>query len=366
VSFLDRLLPGLAALPDIHPMFVHFPVALFPLALVLACVPRRFGPMWIRLARWTLWLATVSLVVAGAAGFRAAHLVARGRPELVDPHRNLMIAVGAAAGLLVIATIRQRTLTTRGGRVTLVVGLLVVNGLLVPGADRGALVALRLRAGLDLPVIAADIPGREAAPAVVAGESGRERGRTLYRILACDTCHGADRTPESPGIPPTLDFAGSKLRPAWVVSYLRAPHAIRWVDKDVRPTLRMPDFRLTEAEATELAAFLDTRQDTMGFPPIDLGDEATEAEAAERGRDLYAQYACSGCHSIGGIGGRLGPALDDVGSRLRPAYVYAFLRSPREIIPGTPMKDFDLWEDEARELTAFLGTLRSEEGERTW
>lgn len=71
-------------------------------------------------------------------------------------------------------------------------------------------------------------------------------------------------------------------------------------------------------------------------------------------------YACNGCHSIAGSGGRVGPALDKVGARLRPAYLYAFLKDPKGIIPGTPMKDFDLWDEEARSLTAYLSTLKRE------
>lgn len=50
----------------------------------------------------------------------------------------------------------------------------------------------------------------------------------------------------------------------------------------------------------------------------------------------------------------MGPSLDGVGSRRRPEYVMALLLDPKRVIPGTAMKDNQLWEEEARALTAFL------------
>jgi len=36
MNLLAKILPGAAAYPDIHPMLVHFPAALFPVALFFA------------------------------------------------------------------------------------------------------------------------------------------------------------------------------------------------------------------------------------------------------------------------------------------------------------------------------------------
>jgi cytochrome c2 len=57
---------------------------------------------------------------------------------------------------------------------------------------------------------------------------------------------------------------------------------------------------------------------------------------------------------IEGSGDAFGPDLDTAGDRLRPGYVYAFLMDPKGIIPHTPMRDFGLWQEEARNLTAYL------------
>lgn len=35
---MERLLPGLAAAPNIHPLFVHFPIAFWLAALLFCCL----------------------------------------------------------------------------------------------------------------------------------------------------------------------------------------------------------------------------------------------------------------------------------------------------------------------------------------
>lgn len=147
-------------------------------------------------------------------------------------------------------------------------------------------------------------------------------------------------------------------------SYLLDPHPRRWADEDRRPTVRMPDYRLLAAEAADLAAYLSTLTDSASFPTAAVTDPPLTERDALRGGELLVMYACLGCHELGGAGTRLGPALDGAGDRLQPAYVFALLADPQAVVPGTAMKDFDLWESDTRELTAFITTLRRPLGER--
>jgi cytochrome c2 len=122
----------------------------------------------------------------------------------------------------------------------------------------------------------------------------------------------------------------------------------------------MPDYELSTLEATDLAAFLATRTDTVRFSERVLRDSPMTAKDASTGRSLARDYTCRGCHVLGGDGNRVGPTLDGVGARLQPAYIYAFLKDPQAIVPGTAMKDFDLWDEEARALTAYFTLGNSE------
>jgi cytochrome c2 len=164
---------------------------------------------------------------------------------------------------------------------------------------------------------------------------------------------------EAPGIPPTLENAGSKMQVDWMKTYLMHPFRVRWLDEEVRPDLRMPDYALSEGEARDIAGYLGSLMDKVHFPTEAVEQPPLNAQEAENGRILIGQYACKGCHAIGGSGNEQGPALDDVGLRLQPAWVLALIRDPKGIIPGTPMKNFHIGVEEARCITAYLMTLRS-------
>ncbi|HWP03560.1 MAG TPA: c-type cytochrome [Gemmatimonadaceae bacterium] len=46
---------------------------------------------------------------------------------------------------------------------------------------------------------------------------------------------------------------------------------------------------------------------------------------------------CLGCHTLDGVGGRLGPPLDSVAGRRSPEYVAAMLEYPDSVVPGSIM-----------------------------
>ena len=54
-------------------------------------------------------------------------------------------------------------------------------------------------------------------------------------------------------------------------------------------------------------------------------------------RMLDNRLACRGCHVIAGRGGRIGPALDDVGARLDEARIEQVILDPAGALPGTLM-----------------------------
>ena len=89
----------------------------------------------------------------------------------------------------------------------------------------------------------------------------------------------------------------------------------------------------------------------------------------EFGRALIADYGCTACHAIPGLGaftGTVGPALDGFGARAyiagrlpnRPMMLIAWLRDPPAMDPGTAMPALGLTEAEARDVAAYLYTLR--------
>jgi cytochrome c2 len=91
--------------------------------------------------------------------------------------------------------------------------------------------------------------------------------------------------------------------------------------------------------------------------------------SAERGRRAVLHYGCHACHEIPGVPGAratIGPSLKGIASRSTLAGHYAtstsamltWIQHPQEMLPGNVMPDMGVSEADARDLTAYLFTLR--------
>lgn len=67
---------------------------------------------------------------------------------------------------------------------------------------------------------------------------------------------------------------------------------------------------------------------------------------------------CIACHSLDGQGGVVGPALDDVGSRLTYDDLVPWLTDPHKVEPGTAMPKLPLSSADIAELASFLSKMK--------
>lgn len=78
-----------------------------------------------------------------------------------------------------------------------------------------------------------------------------------------------------------------------------------------------------------------------------------------RGRQLFFEKACYGCHRIEGLaGGTLGPDLTEVGKKWRLDYLWGHTVDPRAYNVTSFMPKFDLSDDEIKALVIFLKSRR--------
>lgn len=88
-----------------------------------------------------------------------------------------------------------------------------------------------------------------------------------------------------------------------------------------------------------------------------------------RGREALRSYGCGNCHIVPGVRGAqglVGPPLnglrrrDSLAGRLpnTPENLMLWIRQPQRIVPGTPMPDLGIGDREARDIAAYLYTLR--------
>jgi cytochrome c2 len=90
---------------------------------------------------------------------------------------------------------------------------------------------------------------------------------------------------------------------------------------------------------------------------------------ARRGRAIVAKYGCDTCHTIPGVRtatARVGPPLEGVATRVyiaghvpnTPGNLQDFIRYPHRHDPLTVMPETGVTEQDARDLAAYLYTLR--------
>ena len=186
-----------------------------------------------------------------------------------------------------------------------------------------------------------------AAPFGDAPTGNVETGESLVRALGCQGCHMAEGDEYSDTLDlqllrrqqgPQLTGLGSKTTATWIYNWLRDP-------KSYHPETRMPNLRLTDQEAADVAAYLASLKtsefDQQAVPAIDvtsldqitrdfLVKNMTQAEADRKltdmstadkqvysGEKLIRRYGCFGCHDIAGFEGArpIGTPLTEEGSK---------------------------------------------------
>ncbi len=100
-------------------------------------------------------------------------------------------------------------------------------------------------------------------------------------------------------------------------------------------------------------------------PPDTTGAEGDP----QQGKAAIAQAHCGACHRIPGLAdahGEVGPPLGGIGRRTviagvlpnTPANLASWIRTPQAVKPGDAMPNAGLGERQARDIAAYLATLR--------
>jgi cytochrome c1 len=183
-----------------------------------------------------------------------------------------------------------------------------------------------------------------------AGQAGK-----LMADLACFSCHringhGSDMAPD-------LSREGSSVQRQWLDDFLKNPNTLR-------PSLtrRMPRFNLSDTDRKILTDYIMVVYQSPDIDPDAAPPAVNPPAVVEQGRQLfYSKYACQSCHIVDTKTdkGYIGPTLTQVGSRLTSAWIYAWLKNPQALRPGTMEPNQNISDEDARAMTAFLMTLKS-------
>lgn len=191
----------------------------------------------------------------------------------------------------------------------------------------------------------------QITPAVVAGKRIWEENN----CMGCHTLFG-----EGAYYAPELTKVVDRRGKPWMRLFLKDPQAMFPGDR------KMVNYHFTDEEIEDVIAFFDWcgKVDLNGFPadpplkhlisPTVVGDSGSTMAVPETYKTI-----CAACHSIGGAGGTIGPALDDVRNRKNPEELKAWIGDPQSVKPGTAMPQIPMNDEELNAIVAYLSSLSS-------
>lgn len=184
-------------------------------------------------------------------------------------------------------------------------------------------------------------------------EVSAKEGERLVREFNCAGCHKIPGLGAGEKVGPILTWEGSRVQRAWLKNFLNSPEPLR-----LTLAQRMPSFRLTEAEAEPLIAYLSNLAE-KNVPEKFFPDGNPPDTLVKEGKRLLAEeLGCLTCHRIEEQGAFGAPILTHAGKRLKAGWIYKWIQDPKHFEPQTPMPRVALSDEEARAITAYLSSLR--------
>lgn len=176
-----------------------------------------------------------------------------------------------------------------------------------------------------------------------AGTPQLNQGRAFLASYGCVRCHtvnqpGGARMQATDDPPPLIHIAGKTTR-EWIYAWLKNPQAYA-------ASATMPNFQLSDDDARDISAFLMAQSTPLQPQPTAPAVVAPAAGAAATdGATLYGESFCASCHAMQNaaglmVGGTVGPELTNVGTKVKPEWLNAWLHDPGQWDPDTAMPHY--------------------------
>lgn len=209
--------------------------------------------------------------------------------------------------------------------------------------------------------IALSIDSMNRVPALTHEENLTDqvvRGKMIWEKNNCMGCHtlfgeGAYYAPE-------LTRVVERRGKPWMKLFLKDP------EKMFPNERKMVNYHFTDPQMDDVIAFFEWcgNVNLQGFPakpPLRDLMRPNAASAIYNGpsRPELFKNICVACHSVGGVGGVVGPALDEVYKRKTRQEMIVWISDPQKLKPGTPMPKIDMSQEQLNEIVDFLLSLAS-------
>jgi mono/diheme cytochrome c family protein len=199
------------------------------------------------------------------------------------------------------------------------------------------------------------------------------RGRQLLESHNCAGCHHLQDIQRAAMPGPDLTNVGTKVSRAWIYKWLKEPRtvlddtgSVKVNGYEMEESPRMPQFRLSEKELTNLSAYLSSLRNhpvaPYKFSPAVLAQWSKRPDVVDQGELRFRQMFCSTCHSFAVtragetkmIGGEIGPELTKVASKVNPDWLVAWLLNPQAYLPHSKMPRYEWSEADLYQVTRYI------------
>jgi mono/diheme cytochrome c family protein len=185
------------------------------------------------------------------------------------------------------------------------------------------------------------------------------KGFELFHTKACYGCHKVEGLSEGK-LGPELTRVGAK----WPVAYLE--ESITFPKANNVESI-MPLFDVSREELQDLVIFLKSLNgENLVQGPVERyhalkawkGTKPQEVPVSlESGKAVFEGRACNACHTINGVGGKIGPDLSVYGRQRTKAWMIQHHLNPRSVVGGSVMPDFRYSQSELEAIAAYLSSL---------
>ncbi|MBI4837954.1 MAG: c-type cytochrome [Nitrospirae bacterium] len=203
----------------------------------------------------------------------------------------------------------------------------------------------------------------------LAGAEKFFEGWKIFREYNCTGCHKLKKYERPVRIGPALSSISKKVSRKWLIGWLKNP-------KDYLPDAKMPAFKLSDEKIGYIADYLMSLKSPhppfakesqsivinpllieRKIPPLkkrDAGGFLSE------GKTLVSSFGCLGCHLIHKKGGSFAPEFSFIGDKVKPEWLFYFLKKPRSYDAKTTMPEFNMSDGEIRSIAAYLSGLKKQ------
>ena len=187
----------------------------------------------------------------------------------------------------------------------------------------------------------------------------------------CRECHRLSSKEEKSNKGPDLFYAGDKFYKNWLNKFLQSPTVIREVNifsgsdfLSKKHKASNPHVALAKEGAERVTNFLMT----LRLPNLEVGkvnkEPLSKGERAQIKMLFERSFGCISCHRalnlVGKVrGGVSGPSLVNSGLRLKPDWIFHWLKTPQKFMYEGRMPVFDLDEETAVLITKYILSIRT-------